>query len=166
MDDPLDDFTRGSFSHRGVAHDVFRSGEGPAVIVIAEIPGITPAVAAFARRVRALGCTVMLPVLFGEPGREASGGYAARSFGAACISKEFAAFATRRTAPISEWLRALARHAHSSCGGPGVGAVGMCFTGGFALGMMADASVIAPVLSQPSLPLPLSKKARRSVQLS
>src|SRR6478736_655663 len=166
MTDALDDFTRGSFSYRGVAHDVYRSGEGPAVVVIAEIPGITPEVADFARRVRALGCTVLLPVLFGEPGREMSGGYAARSFGRACVSKEFAALATRKTAPIAEWLRALARYAHSSFGGPGVGAVGMCFTGGFALGMMTDASVIAPVLSQPSLPLPLSKKARRSVQLS
>ena len=166
MDDPLDDFTRGSFAYRGVAHDVYRSGEGPAVIVIAEIPGITPPVADFARRVRALGCTVLLPVLFGEPGRAMSGGYAARSFGRACVSKEFAAFATRRTAPISEWLRALARYAHSSFGGPGVGAVGMCFTGGFALGMMADEHVIAPVLSQPSLPLPVSGKARASVQLS
>ena len=43
----------------------------------------------------------------------------------------------------------------------------MCFTGGFALGMMADEHVIAPVLSQPSLPLPpFAKKAKRSVQLS
>lgn len=167
MDDPLDDFTRASFSAAGLTHDVLRSGQGPAVIVIAEIPGITPKVAEFARRVRALGCTVVLPVLFGEPGREMSVGYAARSFGSACVSKEFAAFATRRTAPVSEWLRALARDAHATCGGPGVGAVGMCFTGGFALGMMADASVIAPVLSQPSLPLPpFVPKARRSVQLS
>jgi len=166
MPDALDDFTLGSFSYRGVSRDVYRSGDGPAVIVLAEIPGITPEVADFARRVRALGCTVILPVLFGEPGREMSGGYAAKSFGRACVSKEFAAFATRRTAPISEWLRALARYAHGSFGGPGVGAVGMCFTGGFALGMMADESVIAPVMSQPSLPLPVSKKARSSVQLS
>jgi dienelactone hydrolase len=166
MDDPLDDFTLGSFAYRGVSHDVYRSGEGPAVIVIAEIPGITPDVAGFARRVRDLGCTVLMPVLFGEPGREVSGGYVAKSFGKACVSKEFAAFATRRTAPVSEWLRALARHAHSAFGGPGVGVVGMCFTGGFALGMMADESVIAPVLSQPSLPLPVSKKAKRSIQLS
>jgi dienelactone hydrolase len=167
MPDALDDFSRGSFSYRGVAHDVLRSGEGPAVIVMAEIPGITPAVADFARRVRDLGCTVVLPVLFGEPGREPSGGYTAKSFGRACVSKEFAAFATRRTAPVAEWLRALARYAHDSCGGPGVGAVGMCFTGGFALGMMADESIIAPVLSQPSLPLPpFSKKAKASVQLS
>jgi len=167
MTDPLEDFTRGSFSYRGVAHDVFRSGEGPAVIVSAEIPGITPQVADFARKVRAIGCTVLLPVLFGEPGREMSGGYAAKSFGAACVSREFAAFATRKTAPIAEWLRALARYAHDSFGGPGVGAIGMCFTGGFALGMMADEHVIAPVLSQPSLPLPpIAKKAKRSVQLS
>jgi dienelactone hydrolase len=167
MSDALDDFTRGSFSYRGVAHDVYRSGEGPAVVVIAEIPGITPEVADFARRVRDLGCTVLLPVLFGEPGREMSTGYAAKSFAKGCVSKEFAAFATRKTAPVSEWLRALARYAHSSFGGPGVGAIGMCFTGGFALGMLADESVIAPVLSQPSLPLPpFSKKARASVQLS
>ncbi len=167
MTDSLDDFTLGSFSYRGVAHDVYRSGEGPAVIVIAEIPGITPDVADFARKVRALGCTVILPVLFGDPGREVSGGYVAKSFGQACVSKEFAAFATRKTAPISDWLRALARYSHSSFGGPGVGVVGMCFTGGFALGMMADESVIAPVLSQPSLPLPpFSKKAKASVQLS
>jgi dienelactone hydrolase len=166
MTDPLDDFTLGSFSYRGVSHDVYRSGEGPAVIVIAEIPGITPAVADFARKVRELGCTVLLPVLFGEPGRDATGGYIAKSISRACISKEFTAFATRRTAPISEWLRALARYAHDSFGGPGVGAVGMCFTGGFALGMMADPSVIAPVMSQPSLPMPVSKKARASVQLS
>jgi dienelactone hydrolase len=165
-DDPLDDFTRGSFSHRGITHDVFRSGEGPAVIVIAEIPGITPKVAGFARRVRGLGCTVLLPVLFGEPGREMSAGYATRSIAGACVSREFAAFATRRTAPVAEWLRALARYAHASFGGPGVGAVGMCFTGGFALAMMADEELVAPVLSQPSLPFPLTRKGKASVQLS
>src|SRR5690349_17467122 len=113
MPDALDDFSRGAFSYRGITHDVYRSGEGPAVIVIAEIPGITPDVAEFARRVRDLGCTVLLPVLFGEAGRDVSGGYVAKSFATACVSKEFAAFATRRTAPVSEWLRALARYAHS-----------------------------------------------------
>jgi dienelactone hydrolase len=83
-----------------------------------------------------------------------------------CVSKEFAAFATGKTEPLSIWLRALARHAHAECGGPGVGAIGMCFTGGFALGMTVDPSVIAPVLSQPSLPLPVSKKAKASIHLS
>ena len=165
MPDSLDDFTRSSFSHHGTGHDVLRSGEGPAVIVIAEIPGITPQVAAFARRVRGLGCTVLMPVLFGDPGREMSAGYAAKSFAKACVSREFLAFATGRTAPVADWLRALARYAHSAFGGPGVGAVGMCFTGGFALGMMADEAMVAPVVSQPSLPLPIGKKAKASVHL-
>ena len=164
--DQLSDFTRGSFTHDGETHEVFRSGTGPAVIVMAEIPGITPNVANFARRVRELGCSVYLPVLFGTPGRAPSGGYIAKSMAKGCVSKEFAAFATGKTEPLTVWLRALARHAHAECGGPGVGAIGMCFTGGFALGMTVDPSVIAPVLSQPSLPLPVSKKAKASVHLS
>ena len=64
------------------------------------------------------------------------------------------------------WLRALARQAHTECGGPGVGAVGMCFTGGFALAMMVDDVVLAPVLSQPSLPFPITKAHRRDVNLT
>jgi len=165
-DDSLVDFVRGSFTSGGVTHDVYRSGEGPAVIVIAEIPGITPKVADFARRVRALGCSVWMPVLFGQPGRVSNGRYIASSVARACVSREFSAFATGRTAPVTDWLRALARNAHETCGGPGVGAVGMCFTGGFALGMMVGPELIAPVLSQPSLPIGFSKKAKASVKLS
>ena len=162
----LDSWVPGEHTHAGVTHPTYRKGSGPGVIVISEIPGITPKVAAFARRVRGLGCTVLLPVLFGEPGREMSAGYATRSIAGACVSREFAAFATRRTAPVAEWLRALARYAHSSFGGPGVGAVGMCFTGGFALGMIADAPVLAPVLSQPSVPFPFGAKRKADLGLS
>jgi dienelactone hydrolase len=168
--DPLDDFERLELTFDGVTRTVYRQGTGPAVIVMAEIPGITPSVAAFARRVVGVGCSVWLPVLFGDPGRPASAGYAMRSITPACVSKEFAAFATGRTAPVTRWLRALAAHAHDECGGPGVGAIGMCFTGGFALGMMVDERMLAPVLSQPSLPIalpgPLGRKARADVHLS
>lgn len=165
-DDPLDDFELGSHQGGGFTRDVYRSGQGPNCIVIAEIPGITPAVADFARRVRALGCSVTLPVLFGEPGRAYGLGYAARSVAKACVSSEFAAFATNSTAPISTWLRSLANAEHQRCGGPGVGAVGMCLTGGFALGMMTEPAIIAPVLSQPSLPLGPGKTRGASVHLS
>jgi dienelactone hydrolase len=166
MPDDLSDFTCTPFCHEGRSREVYRSGTGPAVIVMAEIPGITPAVAAFSRRVRDLGCTVVLPVLFGEPGKDPGTVYMARSLVPACVSKEFAAFATGRTAPVTEWLRALARDAHAACGGPGVGAVGMCFTGGFALGMMAGPEMIAPVLSQPSLPIGFTGSAKSSLHLS
>ncbi len=165
--DTLDDFRRSSFAHGGATRDVYEVGEGPAVIVMAEIPGITPLVAAFARRVADIGCTAVLPRLFGAPGKDPSVPYALRSITPACVSKEFAAFATGRTAPVTDWLRALARDAHERCGGPGVGAVGMCFTGGFALGMMVDDRMLAPVLSQPSLPivLPWRKHAAGDLHL-
>lgn len=153
VDDPLDDFTRSSFTFDGKTRDVFRKGSGPAVIVIAEMPGITPRVADFARRVADLGCTAIMPNLFGEPGAAPGLTTYAKAIVPACISREFRAFAGKVTTPVSLWLRELARSAHDECGGPGVGAVGMCWTGGFALGMMVEPSLLAPVLSQPSLPL-------------
>lgn len=76
-----------------------------------------------------------------------------------CVSKEFTALALNKTPPIAVWLRALAASLHEELGGPGVGAVGMCFTGGFALTMMVEPHVVAPVLSQPSSPLFIRGKA-------
>lgn len=154
--DALVGFTPSPFRANGFAHDVYRAGSGPAVIVMAEIPGITPKVAAFARRVAALGCSVAMPDLFGSPGRPPSGPYALRSLASVCVSKEFAGLARGQTGPVTDWLRALAAAEHARCGGPGVGAVGMCFTGNYALAMAVDDIMIAPVLSQPSLPMPLT----------
>jgi len=166
MDDALDDFTKEQFSAQGKTRDVYRVGAGPAVIVIAEIPGITPHVAEFGRKVAAIGCTAVLPHLFGVPGAEPSFSRMAKSLGPACVSREFATWALRKTSPVTVWLRALAAHEHERCGGPGVGAVGMCFTGGFALAMMVDDTVVAPVLSQPSLPFPLTKKHKADIGIS
>ena len=70
----------------------------------------------------------------------------------ACVSREFHVLATRDSSPATDWLRALARELHARHGGPGIGFVGMCLTGGFGLAMLLDDAVIAPVLSQPSLP--------------
>jgi dienelactone hydrolase len=78
------------------------------------------------------------------------------------VAKEFASWALDQTSPIIAWLRALARSLHHELGGPGVGAVGMCFSGGFALGMMVDEIMVAPVLSQPSMPFAVGKKARKA----
>ena len=118
------------------------------MIVIAEVPGITPDVVAFADRVADVGCTAVLPHLFGVPGEPMSGRNAAQVAAWCCVSREFATWAAGRTSPVTEWLRALGRHELSPCGGPGVGAVGMCMTSGFALAMMVDDSVLAPVLRQ------------------
>jgi dienelactone hydrolase len=164
--DVLDDFTREQFTALGKTRDTYRIGSGPAVIVMAEIPGITPHVAEFGRKVAAIGCTAVLPHLFGVPGAPASVINALSTIGPACVSRDFSAWALKKTSPVTLWLRALATHEHERCGGPGVGAVGMCFTGGFALGMMVDATTVAPVLSQPSLPFPISKRHKADIGLS
>jgi dienelactone hydrolase len=162
----LGDYGEETFTHGGRTRRVFRRGDGPAVIVIAEIPGITPKVLEFADRVVDIGCTAVLPSLFGTPGAAASARNGMSTIAYGCVSREFSTWATGRTSPVAGWLRALARQEHERCGGPGVGAVGMCFTGGFALAMMVDDTLVAPVLSQPSLPFPLSKRHKRDLGLS
>ena len=150
----------------GQTRDVYRKGSGPAVLVFAEMPGITPKVIDFADRVVGIGCTAVVPHLFGVPGAEPSVGKTIKAIAPACVSKEFSAWATGKTSPVVEWSKALARHEHERLGGPGVGVVGMCFTGNFALAMLPEPAVTAPVMSQPSLPLGFSKKARRGLYLS
>jgi dienelactone hydrolase len=153
QDDPLEDFKRYEIALDGVAKAVHVAGTGPAVIVIAEMPGISPHVARFARWVRDAGFTVYMPSLFGRDGAIASAEEGAAVFQRACVSAEFRALASNQSSPVTMWLQSLARLAHQECGGPGVGAIGMCFTGNFALTMMLEPSMLAPVLAQPSLPL-------------
>jgi dienelactone hydrolase len=163
---PLDGFAESTFTHDGVSRQVFKAGTGPAVIVIHEIPGLHPEAIAFGRRVVDAGFSVYMPSLFGTPGKEFGWGYTMRSLPGACVAREFATLAVDRTSRVISWLRRLAAEAHAECGGPGVGAVGMCFTGGFALGMMVDDRMLAPVLSQPSLPFPLGKNRKAAVGVS
>lgn len=172
-DDDLADFDATTFTHDGTTRAVYRAGTGPAVLVIAEMPGITPKVAAFARKVVGIGCTAVLPHLFGVPGKDplAAGRlgamrYTMSSLLPACVSREFTVWATNRTSPVVGWLRALAADEHTRCGGPGVGAVGMCFTGGFALAMATHPSLVAPVLAEPSLPFPFSKAHKKTIDCS
>ena len=166
MTDTLEDFERTRFTAEGKTNVVYRAGSGPAVIVISEMPGITPDVAGFARKVAGAGFTAVMPHVFGEDGRDMSIPYVLGSITRACISREFTVLATGKASPITTWLRALAKDEHGRCGGPGVGVIGMCFTGGFALAMMVDDVVVAPVLSQPSLPFPVTKKNRRDLGIS
>jgi dienelactone hydrolase len=145
--DALDDFDRRQITLHGKTKLVFVAGTGPAVIVITEMPGITPHVARFARWIRDAGFTVWMPNLFGDPGRPLTTVYGVTSMIKGCISAEFRAFASNASSPVTQWLRALAAHAKPLCGGKGVGAIGMCFTGNFALSMMLEPAMLAPVLS-------------------
>ena len=162
----MNGWSQSKFSNRGVTHETFRKGSGPAVIIVHEIPGITPAVEKFANEVVAVGFTVVMPLLVGNFGQPPSGTYGARSAAKICVSREFTTMALNKTSPIISWLRALAKYLHAEIGGKGVGAIGMCFSGGFALGMMVDDIMLAPVLSQPSLPFALGAKRSADLNLS
>ena len=153
VDDPLEDFDARAITLEGVAKMLYTAGTGPAVIVMSEMPGISPQVARFSRWVRDAGFTVYMPSLFGRDGAVPGAEEGGAIFQKACVSAEFRALGAGRTSPVTRWLRSLARLAHEECAGPGVGAIGMCFTGNFALTMTLEPAVLAPVLSQPSLPL-------------
>lgn len=163
----MDDFSVFDFSFENFpARQVYTKGTGPAVILMHELPGMIPECVDLARRIAEAGFTVYLPLLFGQPNRPLSIpgmlGFTAQL----CISQEFYCFAKHRSSPITIWLRALCRKAKADCGGAGVGVIGMCLTGGFALALMADESVIAPVASQPSLPFGVTPGQKAALGVS
>ncbi|HET6938866.1 MAG TPA: dienelactone hydrolase family protein [Nocardioides sp.] len=162
----IDGWQPGEHTANGVTHATYRKGTGPGVIVISELPGITEDVVTFAEEVVAQGHTVVLPHLFGHVPSPDSPMAAMSSLRQACVNKEFNKLKLRQTSPIADWLRSLARELHAELGGPGVGALGMCFTGGFALAMMVDDAVAAPVVAQPSLPFPIGKARAADLNLS
>jgi len=162
----LSDYRKTRFTAGKWTRDVYRRGSGPAVIVIHEMPGLHPGVIEFGRRVVDHGFQVRMPSLFGTPGKPFGVAYTIRSLVPGCVAREFATWALNRTSPVTGWLRALAADAHAACGGVGVGAVGMCFTGGFALGMMVDERLRAPVLSQPSLPFAVGRRRQAATGVS
>lgn len=148
----LPGFERCTHTYLNARKTVYIAGSGPAVVVIHEVPSITPQVLAFAQKVVDAGFRVYMPSLIGTPGQAMTTARVAQSFAKLCISREFSVLSSNQSSPVVDWLRELAKHAHAECGGPGVGVVGMCFSGNFGLGMMLGSPVIAPVLSQPSLP--------------
>jgi dienelactone hydrolase len=162
----LSGWSSAPFTGGGYTHDVYRKGSGPGVVLIPEIPGIHPGVLGLGNHLVDNGFTVAMPSLFGVAGKPKLVGYTAATVARACVAKEFAAFATNKARPVSLFLRALARDLKQSTGGKGVGVIGQCFSGGFALAAAVDDSVLAPVLSQPSVPLPLGLTRRSDTGLS
>ncbi|TPG35916.1 dienelactone hydrolase family protein [Mycolicibacterium hodleri] len=162
----LTGWTAAPFTAAGFTYDVYRKGEGPGVVLIPEMPGLHPGVLALGNHLVDNGFTVAAPSLFGTPGLPAVRPGTVGVLVKGCVTKEFAAFATNADRPVAHYLRALARDLNSTTPGKGVGVIGQCFTGGFALAAAVDESVLAPIMSQPSLPLPLTPSQRRDPGLS
>jgi len=138
-----------------------------------ELPGLTETCLRFADRLVDQGFTVYLPLLFGQLGESSKplplGANTIKFTAQLCISHEFYLLKTGASSPIVDWLRGLCQHIYQKNehrGYPGIGAIGMCLTGGFVLSLMLEASVIAPVASQPSLPLGLTPSRRKALGIS
>jgi dienelactone hydrolase len=156
MDIPqISDYQKSSFTapisdSKEITHDVYEKGAGPVVVIIQELPGIGQETVRLANYFLRDGFKVVLPHLFGPLGKTSMLGNLVRVF---CMRKEFHLFATNRSSPIVNWLKALCQHLKEENGVKGVGTIGMCLTGNFAISLMADEAVLAGVASQPSLPL-------------
>ncbi len=153
-------YRRERFEAVGIAHDVYRAGDGPVVILLHELPSISWRTVKLAEHIRKRGFAVVMPALVGGVIEEPTTPLRKARLGAAfvtstlrlCISWQFVALVQGRTSPISGWLLALAREEARLSGRPKVGVIGMCLTGGFALAMAIDSVVGVAVSSQPSLP--------------
>jgi dienelactone hydrolase len=142
-------FDEFSFAAQGMSHRVFRKGTGPAVLLMHELPGMVPSCISLGEEIVRNRFSAYLPLFFGEPGDHATGRFLVQI----CIHREIYLLAKNGGSPIVDWLRALCQKIWSDCGGLGVGVIGLCMSGNFAISLMAEESVIAPVASEPALPL-------------
>lgn len=166
---PVSDLTgwvRAPFTGASLTYDCFEKGSGPGVVLIPEMPGITPEVLGLADHLVDEGFTVVVPSPFGVPGRSMTPGYVVGTLARICVSAEFRAFATDAHRPITDYLRAVAVDLASRTPGSGVGVIGMCFTGGFALAVAVEEAVLAAVASQPAVPFPIGGARRADPGLS
>ena len=143
-------FSSDAMDGKPATFDVYTKGEGPVVVIIQELPGIGVETIQLADRFVEKGFRVVMPHLFGPLGRLSFVGNIARIF---CMRREFSIFAKHKSSPIVEWLKALCQDCREKYDVSGVGVIGMCLTGNFAISLMADDAVLAGVASQPSLPL-------------
>ena len=153
------------FENDGIEHSVFYACQGPGIVLLHELPGMTEE---FWRLAHWLSehFTVWAPDLFGKRSTPTSP-HPTRLTLRACISREIHLFADNDPGPITQWLRALSRKLHDQIGGPGIGVIGMCMTGNFALTLALDPWVTAPVSSQPGLPASgVFKKRHGGLQMS
>jgi dienelactone hydrolase len=148
MDDSLNDFRVFEFAPGPGAprRTVYFKGEGPGVLIMHELPGLSPQCLDLGRRIAGNGFTVFLPLFFGRVGEHSILNIRF------CIAGTFSLWASSIDEPLLNWLRALAREIHGRCGGNGMAAIGLCLTGGFALALLVEPGLMAAVTSEPARP--------------
>lgn len=145
-------FSEQTFSDGTYSHAVYSKGNGPAVIVMHELPGMDLHAVGFANRLVEQGFEIHMPLLFGDPLDSSPN----LNYIKLCISKEFAYLKSNASAPVCDWLRSFANHLGQGGSGRYIGVIGMCVTGAFAIPLIIDSKIKAAVISQPAIPLSIA----------
>ncbi|GJH16145.1 MULTISPECIES: dienelactone hydrolase family protein [Caballeronia] len=138
-----------NFNHGAYEHAVYVKGTGHVVIVMHELPGFDKSTVNFLDRLVEHGFCVHAPLLFGPMLSSDSVG----NYIGLCISREFAYLKSNRSAPVCDWLRALARCLSEQNDNARIGVIGMCLTGAFVIPMVIEPGTHAGVISQPAIPI-------------
>jgi len=165
MSDAFSQFTKRRFCHLGEEKDVFVAGKGPIVVLLQESPNPTPEIFELGLRLVKNAYRVYIPHFFGTPNEPFSFSNAVANVIHLCIHREFAVFASRKSSPITNWLRAFCVDIQRAEEKEGIGLIGMCLTGNFALALLAEKWMLAPVLSQPSLPYAIFKNLSKGLHV-
>ncbi len=138
-----------------IEHDVYTIGAAtdPGILLLHELPGLSWQCVRVARLLAAAHFRVYVPHLFGTVDGEGTSVLAGvANILRLCVSREIHLFAANDNCPITVWLRTLGLRIRSDCNGTGVGVIGMCLTGNFALSLLLEELNAAPVICQPAIP--------------
>jgi len=120
---------------------------GPPILLLHELPGMTPQCFYLARLLAARGYTIYMPLIVGTPGKTSANFNALKVL----ISGDFYA-QKDETSPIITSLRALRDEIHTRHPTQKMGVIGMCMSGNLPPAFLDCPYVKAVVLSQPALP--------------
>lgn len=161
----VSDYRSFPFTHGGRTRTVYEKGSGPGVLILHELPGLTPCDLELGRRLEKRGFHVFLPLLFGKAGADYN---LLRATLKACPGSSFNCHSIDGPQGVLDWLRPLCPeiHGRTKDQGTGIGVIGMCLTGSLPLALLSEDAVVAPVLSQPSLPFGSALDKRRALGIS
>jgi len=139
---------------KSTKRDVYWKGNGPPLLIMHELPGLSVETFNLGQKYVEEGFRVYLPLLTGKVGdnKQTPLSLGLESLRLFCISREIHMMRSKSSSPITIWLRDLCNYIRQENNHEGVGVIGMCLTGNFALTLMADDSVLGAVAAQPSIP--------------
>jgi dienelactone hydrolase len=132
----------------------------PPVVLLHELPGLTPADLALGYCLAGRELHVYVPVLFGEPGQDNG----ILGYFQSCATREFECSKLSTSSSVLDRIEQVVEHAHKVAG-RGVGVIGMCLTGIFPLALLRNRHVRAAVVCQPTLPFSLLARGPAGAQI-